>query len=208
MNCSGNTCNITTIPLDANFWNERWISQETGWDIQSVSPPLKNYIDTITNKNAAILIPGCGNAYEAQYLLENGFANITVIDISAQLCQKIISQFEQYIGKQLTIICGDFFNHYGKYDYILEQTFFCALNPTLRKNYVAHMHQLLNTNGKLAGVLFNTSFPNVDLPPFGGNKEEYIDLFQNQFQIKHMENCYNSIEPRKDKELFVELIKK
>lgn len=200
--------NKSNTQLDASFWNERWINHETAWDIQTVSPPLKNYIDTITNKNAAILIPGCGNAYETQYLLDKGFTNITLIDISAQLCQHIIGQFEEYIGKQLTVICGDFFNHNGKYDYILEQTFFCALNPMLRNNYVNHMHQLLNTNGILAGVLFNITFPNIDLPPFGGNKEEYQSLFENKFQIKHLEVCYNSIQPRKDNELFIELVKK
>jgi hypothetical protein len=29
-----------------------------------------NPIDTIQNKDLAVLIPGCGNTYEAEYLLE------------------------------------------------------------------------------------------------------------------------------------------
>jgi hypothetical protein len=44
--------------------------------------PIKNYIDTLKDKDIAILIPGCGNTYEAAYLLEQGFTNVTVIDIA------------------------------------------------------------------------------------------------------------------------------
>jgi hypothetical protein len=47
-------------------------SNETGWDLGQVSPPLKAYIDQLTDKNLRILIPGCGNSYEAEYLLEKG----------------------------------------------------------------------------------------------------------------------------------------
>ena len=52
---------------------------------------------------------------------------------------------------------------------ILEQTFFCALDPALRDRYVAHMEQLLAPGGKLVGVLFNDTL-NADRPPFGGSQ--------------------------------------
>jgi hypothetical protein len=35
----------------------------------------------VTDKTNRILIPSCGNSYEAEYLLEQGFTN-TVIDIA------------------------------------------------------------------------------------------------------------------------------
>jgi orotidine-5'-phosphate decarboxylase len=59
--------------LTAEFWNEKYLNQQTGWDLGEVSPPIKTYIDQITNKDLRILIPGAGHAYEANYLLENGF---------------------------------------------------------------------------------------------------------------------------------------
>ena len=34
---------------------------------------------------------------------------------------------------------------------------------------------LLNTNGKLVGLLFDAAL-NTDQPPFGGTKEEYASL--------------------------------
>lgn len=64
------------MQLDADFWNERYSSQQTGWDIGSPSTPLKEYIDQLTDKDIRILIPGCGNAYEAEYLHQQGFSNV------------------------------------------------------------------------------------------------------------------------------------
>ena len=95
---------------------------------------------------------------------------------------------------------GDFFNHTGQYDLILEQTFFCALDPSLRTNYVQKMSELLKENGKLVGLLFGVQFPNN--PPFGGSREEYLSLFSDTFKINLLEPCYNSVKPRQDSELF------
>jgi SAM-dependent methyltransferase len=190
--------------VSKDFWEQRWKDQQTGWDLSQVSPPLKEYIDTISDKNIAILIPGCGNAYEAEYLLNKGFKNVTLIDIAPTLIKKLQDKFA---GKPIKVVHGDFFQHPGKYDLILEQTFFCAINPSLRKQYVDKCHSLLKTNGKIAGLLFNTVFEKEG-PPFGGTKEEYKALFNSKFKLLQFEVCKNSIEPRKGNELFIEFEKK
>jgi methyl halide transferase len=190
----------------AEFWNERWKNGETQWDMKQVSPPLKAYFDTLTNKDAAILIPGCGNAYEAQYLLQSGFTNITLIDISVTLVHELLQQFQNSVGKELTIICGDFFHHTGQYDVIVEQTFFCALLPELRKAYCERMRILLKKEGVLAGLLFDKQFENN--PPYGGSRQEYETLFSSYFKIKSMEPCNNSIAARSGAELFFECMRK
>lgn len=191
---------------DKDFWEDRWQQKQTGWDMNQVSPPLKAYVDTLVNKQQSILIPGCGNAYEAEYLMHAGFTNVTVIDIAPTLVQSLLQRLGQYAGKELTLICGDFFKLEGKYDLILEQTFFCALSPSLRRAYVEKMHSLLAPGRKLVGLLFDKQFEGG--PPFGGNKEEYLQLFSDLFEIDKMEPCYNSIAPRAGSELFIELKRK
>jgi methyl halide transferase len=186
--------------LDALYWTNRFKNKDTPWDIGSASPPLKVYIDQLANKNASILIPGCGNSHEAEYLLQTGFNNITLIDISSTVTELLAQKFAIYLQKELTLLTGDFFNLTGQYDIILEQTFFCALTPTLRKLYVEKMAALLTDGGKLAGVLFNRSFDGG--PPFGGSQDEYEALFKPDFNIRLMEPCYNSIQPRMGAELF------
>ncbi len=190
----------------AEYWNSRYNKSETGWDIGSVSEPLKAYIDQLPDKDISILIPGCGNAYEAAYLLQHGFTNVTLIDISAVLVKAIKEKFAASIDKQLHVIEGDFFKLDKQFDLVLEQTFFCALDPSLREAYVSKMADIVKPGGKLAGVLFNRDFEGG--PPFGGNKDEYLALFSDKFIVKTMETCYNSIEPRRGNELFVLFIRK
>jgi SAM-dependent methyltransferase len=195
----------TGSKLDQNYWNERYRTNETGWDLGEVSPPLKAYIDQLTDKNLRILVPGCGNSYEAEYLLDNGFTNITVIDIAPELVETLKSKFRS--NENIKIILGDFFNHTAEYDLILEQTFFCALDPNLRKNYADAMAGLLVRGGKLAGVLFCKEFE-MQGPPFGGTETEYQALFGDAFNLKIFEPCYNSFAKRADSEIFVILEKK
>lgn len=188
-----------------SFWNTRWVSAETGWDMKQVSPPLKYFIDNISDKDLKILIPGCGNAYEASYLVDNGFENVTLIDISSHL---VSSLRRRLAGKPIKIIHGNYFEHLGKYDLILEQTFFCAINPKQRGDYVKQAFELLNKNGRIAGVLFNEHFGFVDHPPYLGNEKEYLQLFKPYFDILRMEPCTISIQPRLGNELLVEFQKK
>lgn len=187
--------------LSANYWNERYLQDQTGWDIGSPSRPLTEYIDTLTNRDIKILIPGAGNAHEAFYLQEKGFTHITILDIAPALTQKLTEKYPPEKYPELQILTGDFFTHTGSYDLILEQTFFCAIDPSKREDYVHKMNSLLKSNGKLVGLLFDREFP-VN-PPFGGNKETYRQLFQKGLRILLLEPCYNSIPQRADSELFL-----
>ncbi|WP_407520705.1 methyltransferase domain-containing protein [Lacibacter sp. MH-610] len=188
--------------LSPEYWESRYKEQQTGWDIGKPSTPLADFIDRIPNKNASILIPGCGNSYEAEYLVEQGFTHVTVIDIAPSPVERL----QQKIGDKAKVLLQDFFEHKGQYDYILEQTFFCALDPSLRPAYVIKMKKLLAEQGKLAGVLFNRQFETN--PPFGGSKKEYEELFARELKIIKMEECYNSIPPRAGTELFFIATKK
>ncbi|MBI3518449.1 MAG: methyltransferase domain-containing protein [Bacteroidetes bacterium] len=186
--------------LTDNYWNNRYETNDFGWDVGEVSLPLKTYIEQLHHKNLTILIPGAGNAYEAEFLFHKGFQDVNVLDFAETPLQNIKKRVPDFPENQL--IHQDFFEHQGQYDLILEQTFFCALHPSLRARYVQHMYQLLKPNGKLVGVLFNDVL-NDNKPPFGGNKQEYEDLFSSSFHIKIMEPCYNSIKPRQNRELFI-----
>jgi SAM-dependent methyltransferase len=188
--------------LSQEYWNNRYLQHQTGWDIGTVSTPLKEYIDQLSDKQISILIPGGGNSYEALYLLEQGFTDVTVIDLAPAVTEKLKKQTESY-QSHITIITGDFFELNGQYDLILEQTFFCAIDPALREHYVTKMSELLKPKGKLVGVLFNRSFEAG--PPFGGSEAEYRALFASTFHQIHIEPCYNSISPRSGSELFVVL---
>ncbi len=187
-------------PLDQTFWNSRWLESNTGWDIGYASPAITEFMGNYTPKDAAILIPGCGNAYEAEWLVENGFTNITLVDIAPQLVEILQEKFRNQ--SQIKVICADFFTHQGTYNLIIEQTFFCALPPERRNDYVLKTSELLQKDGRIIGVLFDREFEKQG-PPFGGITSEYKMLFEPYFNIVKMEKCYNSIPPRADSEVFI-----
>lgn len=190
-------------PLDQNYWDAQYKYNTTGWDLGIISTPIRSYIDSLTDKNTRILIPGGGNSYEAEYLLDRGFTNITVLDIAPTLVHQLQDKFEGKSGIQ--IVLGDFFEHLGAYDLIIEQTFFCALPPSLRQRYVWKMHQLLAEKALLVGLLFNRTFEKS--PPFGGSLSEYEQLFQHSFLQQHLAICNNSVTPRAGTELWFEFEK-
>lgn len=191
--------------LDAAYWSERYRAANAPWDLGAVSPPLKNYFDTLTNKNLAILIPGAGNAWEAEYLHRNGFTNTTVCDLAQEPLTHLASRCPDFNPEHLRQI--DFFDlEENRYDLMVEQTFFCAIDPVLRPAYAAKVQRLLKPGGRLVGLLFNTTFDKPG-PPFGGSESEYRSVFEKHFDFHTFAPAYNSIPPRAGRELFIHLVK-
>ncbi len=188
--------------LNANYWENRYRQGETTWDAGSVTTPISDYCGQLLQKDLRIFIPGCGNAHEAAFLLAQGFTNITLLDFAETPVMEARAKFADAIAAgSMHIVCEDFFEHHGSYDLILEQTFFCAIDPTRRPAYAKKMFELLNPGGKLCGLLFD--FPlSAEGPPFGGGRKQYLKLFNPYFIVKTLEPCYNSIKPRAGRELF------
>ncbi len=189
--------------LDENFWSDRYATQKTGWDVGIITPPLKNYIDQLENKDLNILIPGAGNSYEAEYLHQQGFRSVTVVDIAEAPLENFKKRCPDFPEHHLLHL--DFFDLDGQYDLIFEQTFFCALVPDLRTQYVQQMKRLLQPGGKLVGVLFYNLFLDGNGPPFGATPQAYQSYFSPHFELKHFAECYNSIKPRQGAEWFINL---
>lgn len=184
----------------AEDWNEKYLINSTGWDAKSVTRPIKEYIDQLDDKSIKILIPGAGYGHEAEYIYTKGFSNTFLNEWSEEAIDRFIAKYPNFPKNQ--IIQGDFFAIEGSFDLIIEQTFFCALDPKLRSNYAEKTSSLLAPKGKLVGVLFD--FPLTENgPPFGGDRDSYLSIIEEHYEIILLEKCYNSILPRKNSELFM-----
>lgn len=192
--------------LTADYWERRWQDQQTGWDIGQASPPLMQYVKKWREQDPRILIPGAGRAYEAIALHRQGFSQVYVCDWADSAFDHLRSVVPDFPENHLLV--SDFFELplQSEIDLVLEQTFFCAINPQLRKSYVEKMYDIIRPGGHLAGVLFAQPFP-FDGPPFGGTKAQYEQLFAPKFTILEMTISPDSIPPRLGNELFVELKK-
>ncbi len=193
------------MELTQDFWDNRYQNDDIGWDVGKVTTPLKAYFDQLEDKSLSILIPGAGNSYEAEYLHQKGFTNVTVVDIAPTA----ISKFkERVVGfPNENILNKNFFDLEMQFDLIIEQTFFCAIDKNLREHYAKQSQKLLKPKGKLVGLMFNAPM-NESHPPFGGTTDEYRTYFNPYFDIELMEKSHNSIAPRAGREVFVKMIKK
>jgi len=193
--------------LDNSFWNIRYQNNQTGWDVGEISNPIKKWFNNQENKKINILVPGAGVGYEVKYGFENGFENIFYMDFSSRAADLFKEICPLFPKKQILI--GDFFSLKTPlfFDVIIEQTFFCAIDPVLRPNYVKKTKEILKENGKIIGLLFNREFA-TNGPPFGGTEKEYRRLFNSKFNFKKFENSLLSSLPRKEYEFWIELIKK
>lgn len=185
--------------LDAQYWSTRYREGRTGWDLNAPSTPLIAFCESQVSKDDRILIPGAGRGYEAQALHQAGYTQVYVVDLSAEPLQDLAQRAPSFPADHL--IESNFFDLTQRFDVVLEQTFFCAIDPILRTKYAAHMHRLLVPGGSLAGVWFN--FPLDQGPPFGGSPEEYRGHLSPFFDLKVLEPCRNSMPRREGKELFI-----
>ncbi|MCT4580199.1 MAG: TPMT family class I SAM-dependent methyltransferase [Flavobacteriales bacterium] len=188
------------INLNAEYWNNRYIDKTHRWDIGYPAPAITNYFDQIEDKEIRILIPGCGSAYEGEYLFNKGFKNITLLDLAEETKKSFLNRVPEFKNFHV----GGFFEYKGEFDYIIEQTFFCALNPSLRNDYVMKVKELLGEKGKLVGLMFHDELYK-EHPPFGGYKEDYLKLFTPHFSSVEMEITQESIKERLGRELFIEI---
>lgn len=188
------------------FWQNRWLNNKTGWDIGFAAPPITEFVDLITDKDISILIPGAGNAYEAEYLHNKGFNNVIVMDIAELPLQNFAERVPGFPKEHL--LNENFFDHKGEYDLILEQTFFVAIDPAMRSNYMLKMHELLKPGGVLAGLLIFDKESSPGGPPYIDTFDGYKKYFLNElFEVKRFEVAENSIKPRAGREIFFELKK-
>ena len=68
-----------------------------------------------------------------------------MIDLSSTALDNFKKRNPDFPSEQL--ICGDFFQLQEQYDLMIEQTFFCAIDPSLRKDYAKHTATILKPKG-------------------------------------------------------------
>lgn len=198
-------------------WNERYVTDHTPWDLGSVAPPFVALMKEERFPSGKLLVPGCGRGYEAIYFARHGFA-VTACDFSQQACAEMQAMADR-AEVPLQVECGDFFNlpqrYAGAFDYMLEQTFFCAIPPEKRPDYVKAAAHLLKPGGRLFGVFFQFDDEHAgregaeaeEGPPFGTSMDELRHLFRPMFRIDALEWCDSSHPRRTNEELWAEFVR-
>ena len=181
-------------------WQRHYESNDLGWDLGQVAPPFVKLWEEGKLPVGKALVPGCGRGHEVIFLAENGF-EVTAIDFS----EGAVTYLERALKERNLngrVLHQDFFgldnSHEGVYDLVLEQTFFCAISPRKRQDYVQNVKRLLKPRGVLVGLFYQTD--KEDGPPYNTTREDIEGNFAKNFEIHELDKTSMSAEQRKGKE--------
>lgn len=212
---------VTHVDL-VSYWEDAYQQGSTGWDLGGPTPAFVQFLKAPDAPvPGGMLVPGCGRGYDAILFAQHGFEVIGVdIALSAVAAARQLAR-----GKRVrcTFLQEDLFTLPARYrlafDYVLEYTCFCAINPARRREYVQAMAAVLRPAGELIGLFFpvlpalsivegpggyvldGPVLSPVEGPPFPMSEQEIRDLFSPHFDIKHLASTPHTVKPRQGREL-------
>lgn len=188
--------------LDPSHWEERYRTGETPWDHGEPSPGLVDFLAQEKYTPGKAIVPGCGRGRDCVALARHGFA-VTGVDVSAlaiQGAQKLAAENSVEIDYHMRNFLHPPRSWRGAYDWVVEHTCFCAIDPDLRDDYVQAVRFVLKRGGHLLGVFFNIEAE--EGPPFGATRGELADRFGPHFD-QVTEKVPRSFPNREGEELLV-----
>ena len=191
------------------FWNQRYLNNNTKWDLGYPTPILAHYLkDNSTSGKACVL--GCGNGHDVIELSKYGvevhavdFAKEAIANLQKQLTQKhCVELIEEDIFNLPNLYANDF-------NFVYEYTCYCAIDPNRREDYFNMVHKILKVGGLLFGIFIplDKDKYNKEGPPFGVSIDEVLELTNGKFKVIVNTFSNYSIEPRAGREKLVILEK-
>ncbi|NWJ48444.1 MAG: methyltransferase domain-containing protein [Chloroflexi bacterium] len=191
--------------MNASFWDERYREGRAGWDIGEPAPPFVEFLQEQDAPSfGKIVVPGSGNGHDALFFAAKGF-EVTGFDFAPSAVSTSQKRAKEMgLSHQINFVQQDIFklpNPYkGSFDFAVEHTCFCAIDPGLREDYVHAIHSLLKPGGMLVAVFYTHGREGG--PPFSTSANEVTQLFSTKFEIKRLHPPKRSHHQRAGEELF------
>ena len=187
--------------LSPEAWEQRYQNRTTRWDLGQPAPAFVTLLDAADAPppGKAIFL-GTGRGHDALFFAARGFevlgvdfapSAITAARSAAQT-RGLSAEFTQRDIFELT----PEFAH--QFDYVVEHTCFCAIDPDLRSRYVKLVKDLLLPTGEFIGLFFTHQRPGG--PPYGSTPGQIRQHFNSDFQIQTLMPVSNSVPSRQGAE--------
>jgi SAM-dependent methyltransferase len=186
-------------------WDANYEHGTAGWDLGGPTPVFQRLLQSGQLIPGRMIVLGAGRGHDAREFARNGF-QVTAVDFSSQA----VREMHRLASPEapVEILQHDIFTLpatlNNSFDYALEYTCFCAIDPNRRAEYADLVTRLLKPDG----IYINLAFP-LDRreggPPFAVSAEEILDLFEaRSFKLLSREKPADSISPRRNvEELFL-----
>jgi methyl halide transferase len=200
-------------PLSAEYWDRRYQEGSAPWNLGWPAPPFVSLMATTESTSGAsgstlsyrptpgsMAVLGCGHGHDALFFAEQGFevvgCDFSPLAIAAARSEALARGLAaEFLERDIFSLVPEFGQ---RFDYVLEHTCFCAIDPTLRPQYVELVSALLRPAGKLLALFFTHDRPGG--PPFATTTHEITALFADRFEILSLEPANDSIEKRRGEE--------
>lgn len=160
------------------FWETRYRGAVTPWDAGRAPADFRRFAAGYAGERRA-LIPGCGSAYEARLLGEEGWS-VTAIDFSPAALEAARLTLGPFAA---CAVEADFFRFDAgaPWPVVYERAFLCALPRRIWRDYAGRAARLLAPGGLLAGYFYFDE--NLRGPPFGAAPDELAMLLGGDFEL-------------------------
>lgn len=186
-----------------SFWTQIYENEKPGWELDQVTPILKDLLPQLKIPRSKVLVLGCGSGNDAAFFAEKGHI-VTGVDFSPQAIQQAKQKYGHI--QDLTFIQSDLFSLpkelKGQFDLVFEHTCYCAITPERRTELAKVWKSCLRERGHLLGIFF--VHPKRVGPPYGGSEWEIKQrLSKFSFRFLYWTRWQHSIERRLGSELVV-----
>jgi SAM-dependent methyltransferase len=193
-----------TAPLGVNspgFWDENYQAGRTGWDLGGPTPAFRRQVASGELAPGRLLVVGAGRGHDAREFARRGF-EVTAVDFATEAVQAMAELAEP--EAPVEIVQADIFKlpaaFEHRFDYLLEYTCFCAIDPARRGEYVDVAARVLKPAGTLVGLFFPLD-GSAGGPPFAVTEAEVLGLFGARgFRLVRSERPEDSVAQRRGME--------
>jgi len=167
-------------------WQRRYEQNDTPWDKGVPAPALVRFLQE-NDISGRILVPGCGRGHDARALGMQTNCSVVGLDLSpTAIAEARRLAAQAAMDTTVSFVVGDFFQlplqMNGSFDWLVEHTCFCAIEPRQRLDYVLAASSALQTGGKIFGIFYlNPDTENG--PPFAVSREELSEIFEPHFEL-------------------------
>jgi SAM-dependent methyltransferase len=181
-------------------WQAQYEMGETPWDEGGVHPALVDFVAEAGEFKGQVLVPGCGRGNDVRGISTE---RNQVIGLDIAPAAIAIAQEFPRVGREEYVV-ADLFDPgagmRGSFDWVIEHTCFCAINPRLRPAYVPAVAGALKPGGKLFAIFYLD--PAVERhPPYGVSVPELDGLFSPYFAMEREWVPTLTFEGRESREL-------
>jgi SAM-dependent methyltransferase len=186
-------------------WEADYLRGTDGWDLGGPTPIFRRLATGGRFAPGRLIVLGAGRGYDAREFASCGF-QVTAVDFSSYAAHEMEQRADPRAPIQ--ILQQDIFTLPGgldrSFDYVLEYTCFCAINPKRRTDYADLVTRLLKPDG----IYIDLAFPldgRAGGPPFAVSTTEVLSLFSERgFKLLSREKPADSVSPRRNaEELFI-----